>query len=138
MEHLVRVQNERDRRTLEWLRERLSDEAITTAALNCGGASKPFLSAVCRSLGVTPPHFTPQRRWRPSAPFSHRKRRHQRSGCLGNVAQHFLNSCSAAGHLVHGSSQSDGPPRGAFTTGGLGTPIDDALGYTVITLAASG
>jgi hypothetical protein len=66
MEHLVRVQNERDRRTLEWLRERLSDEAITTAALNCGGASKPFLSAVCRSLGVTPPHFTPQRRPTPS------------------------------------------------------------------------
>jgi hypothetical protein len=66
MEHLVRVQNERDRRTLEWLRERLSDEAITAAALNCGGASKPFLSAVCRSLGVIPPRFTPQRRPTPS------------------------------------------------------------------------
>ena len=67
MEHLVRLQNERDRRTLEWLRERLSDEAITAAALNCGGASKPFLSAVCRNLGVKPPRFTSQRRPTPSA-----------------------------------------------------------------------
>jgi hypothetical protein len=66
MEHLVRVQNERDRRTLEWLRERLSDEAITAAAQRCGGASKPFLSAVCRSLGVTPPRFASQRRPTPS------------------------------------------------------------------------
>jgi hypothetical protein len=40
MEHLVRVQNERDRRALAWLRAR-----------------KPYLSAVCRTLGVTAPRF---------------------------------------------------------------------------------
>ena len=31
MEHLVRVQNERDRRTLAWLRERVGDASIAAA-----------------------------------------------------------------------------------------------------------
>lgn len=67
MEHLVRVQNERDRRTLAWLRAQVGDAAIAQAAQQCGGAAKPYLSAVCRTLGVTAPRFSTLRRLRPSA-----------------------------------------------------------------------
>jgi hypothetical protein len=66
VEHLVRVQNERDRRTLAWLREHVGDAAITAAARRCG-PSKPYLSTVCRTLGVTAPSFSAQRRHTPSA-----------------------------------------------------------------------
>jgi hypothetical protein len=55
MEHLVRVQNERDRRTLAWLRGHVGDAAIVAAAQRCGGLSKPYLSAVCPTLEVTVP-----------------------------------------------------------------------------------
>ena len=65
MEHLVRVQNERDRRTLAWLRERVGDASIVAAVERCGG-SKPYLSAVCRTLGVTAPRFSAPRRLTPS------------------------------------------------------------------------
>ncbi len=58
MEHLVRVQNERDRRTLAWLRVQVGDAAIAEAAQHCGGPSKPYLSSVCRMLGGTAPRFT--------------------------------------------------------------------------------
>jgi hypothetical protein len=67
MEHLVRVQNERDRRTLAWLRAQVGDVAIAEAAQQCVGPSKPYLSAVCRLLGVTAPRFTAPRRPVPSA-----------------------------------------------------------------------
>jgi hypothetical protein len=66
MEHLVRVQNERDRRTLAWLREHVGDAAIMAAARRCG-PSKPYLSMVCRTLGVTAPRFSAQCRHTPSA-----------------------------------------------------------------------
>lgn len=66
MEHLVRVQNERDRRTLAWLRERVGDPAIVAAVERCG-PSKPYLSAVCRTLGVAAPPFSATRRLAPSA-----------------------------------------------------------------------
>jgi hypothetical protein len=66
MEHLVRVQNERDRRTLAWLRGQVGDAAIV-AARRCVGPSKPYLSAVCRLLGVTVPRFSAARRPMPSA-----------------------------------------------------------------------
>ncbi|AET95525.1 hypothetical protein BYI23_E003640 (plasmid) [Burkholderia sp. YI23] len=55
MEHLVRVQNERDRKLMCWLRERVSDESITAAVRRCGGRSKPYLSA--GKLGLTAPSF---------------------------------------------------------------------------------
>ena len=55
MEHLVRVVNEYDRQTLAWLRLRVGDTAIAAAARNWAGQGKPWLSAVCRQLGVTPP-----------------------------------------------------------------------------------
>jgi hypothetical protein len=58
MEHLVRVQNERDRRTLAWLRSKVGDAAIVEAARSLAAPSKPYLSAVCRLLGVTAPRFT--------------------------------------------------------------------------------
>ncbi|MEA3114669.1 MAG: hypothetical protein QOG58_4468 [Caballeronia sp.] len=66
MEHLVRVQNERDRRTLAWLRGQVGDAEIVAAAQQCG-PSKPYLSAVCRALGVTVPRFSATRRITPSS-----------------------------------------------------------------------
>ncbi|SIT49031.1 conserved hypothetical protein [Paraburkholderia piptadeniae] len=66
MEHLVRVQNERDRRTLAWLRETVGDAAIAAAAQR-SGPSKPYLSAVCQILGVTAPRFSAPRHLTPSA-----------------------------------------------------------------------
>jgi hypothetical protein len=55
MEHLVRVHNEWDRQTLLWLRTHFGDAAIEAAVGRYGGQSKPYLSSVCRVLGVTPP-----------------------------------------------------------------------------------
>ncbi|HEY4295016.1 MAG TPA: hypothetical protein VGM85_00940 [Paraburkholderia sp.] len=56
MEHLVRVLNERDRRTLAWIRERVSDSALADAISRCG-PTKPYISSVCRQLGLIPPVF---------------------------------------------------------------------------------
>ena len=56
MEHLVRVYNEKDRRTLEWLRKHVGDATIAAAVKRCAGG-KPFLSSVCRQIGVRPPDF---------------------------------------------------------------------------------
>ena len=67
MEHLVRVQNERDRRTLAWLRGHVGEAAIVAAAQRCGGSAKPYLSAVRRTLGVTAPRFSATYRPAPSA-----------------------------------------------------------------------
>jgi hypothetical protein len=58
MENLVRIYNERDRQTLEWLRARVSDDAIVAAVARCTTA-KPFVSAVCRQIGLRPPRFDP-------------------------------------------------------------------------------
>jgi hypothetical protein len=56
MEEWVRVQNERDRKILVWLRGQVGDTAIATAARACAqGDSKPYLSAVCRQLGLKAP-----------------------------------------------------------------------------------
>jgi hypothetical protein len=67
MEHLVRVQNERDRRTLAWLRALVGDPAIAEAARSLAAPSKPYLSTVCRLLGVTAPPFSTLHRPAPSA-----------------------------------------------------------------------
>ncbi|MFP4896126.1 hypothetical protein [Paraburkholderia sp. EG304] len=53
MEHLVRVQNERDRHTLAWLRAHVGDAAIAAAVQRCRGSAKPYLS----TLRVTAPRF---------------------------------------------------------------------------------
>ena len=58
MERWVRVQNERDRQVLAWLRGQVGDAAIIAAAQSCAGPGiKPYLSAVCRALRVTPPRY---------------------------------------------------------------------------------
>jgi hypothetical protein len=67
MEHLLRVQNERDRRTLAWLRGHVGDAAIVAAAHRYSGPAKPYLSTLCRLLGVTAPPFGMARRIAPSA-----------------------------------------------------------------------
>jgi hypothetical protein len=54
MEQWVRVQNEHDRNVLAWLRARVGDTEITLAAQACARSnSKPYLSAVCRHLGLS-------------------------------------------------------------------------------------
>lgn len=56
MEEWVRVQNERDRTVLVWLRKQVSDAAIAMAARACAqGDLKPYLSAVYRQLGLEAP-----------------------------------------------------------------------------------
>ena len=58
MEHLIRVYNEKDRQTLEWLRRNVGDAAIASAVERCVGPGKPYVSAVCRRLGVRVPEFS--------------------------------------------------------------------------------
>ena len=59
MEQWVRVQNERDRKVLAWLRARVGDAAIAAAAQACTrGDSKPYLSVICRHLGLFAPRLT--------------------------------------------------------------------------------
>jgi hypothetical protein len=55
MEHLIRIVNEPDRQTLTWLRGQVGDERLESAALQLGRVRKPYVSAVCRYLGVWPP-----------------------------------------------------------------------------------
>ncbi|KWA81691.1 hypothetical protein WL30_24575 [Burkholderia ubonensis] len=67
MEHLVRILNDDDRQTLAWLRTHVGDGRVADAARrliaqrepSAGGWAKPYISAVCRYLGVWPP--TPRR-----------------------------------------------------------------------------
>jgi len=66
MEHLVRVHNEQDRQTLEWLRRHVGDAAIAAAVERCAGSGKPYLSSVCRQLGIKTPGFHLPRRESPS------------------------------------------------------------------------
>lgn len=59
MEQWVRVQNEHDRQVLAWLRERVGDATVTAAAQACArGDTKPYLSTVCRQLGLSVPRFS--------------------------------------------------------------------------------
>ncbi|MEQ5843829.1 hypothetical protein N0A02_30680 [Paraburkholderia acidicola] len=64
MEHLLRVINESDRQTLAWLRTHVGDARVAAAARHLAGRAdsgnahaprKPYVSAVCRYLGVWPP-----------------------------------------------------------------------------------
>ena len=58
MERWVRVQNERDRQVLAWLRSQVSDAAIISAASHCAGpGGKPYLSKVCQALDIKPPRY---------------------------------------------------------------------------------
>jgi hypothetical protein len=63
MEHLVRILNDGDRQKLAWLRTHVGDARLTDAAHQLvaqreqspGVSAKPYISAVCRYLGVWPP-----------------------------------------------------------------------------------
>jgi hypothetical protein len=58
MEQWVGVQNERDRLVLAWLRSQVGDAAIIGASTQCATfGGKPYLSAICRALRLTPPRF---------------------------------------------------------------------------------
>ncbi|WP_233874661.1 hypothetical protein [Paraburkholderia adhaesiva] len=66
MEHLVRIITERDRLVLAWLREHVGEAAIEKAVAQCGGTGKPYLSAICRRLGVRAPTLAMSRVIEPS------------------------------------------------------------------------
>jgi hypothetical protein len=67
MEHRIRIYTERDRQVLEWLRLRVGDALIARAVEQCSGtAGKPYLSAVCRLLGVRIPMLATTRPVTPS------------------------------------------------------------------------
>jgi hypothetical protein len=63
MEHLIRILNDNDRQTLAWLRTHVGDARVADAARrliaqreqSAGSWAKPYISAVCRYLGVWPP-----------------------------------------------------------------------------------
>ncbi len=59
MDDLIRIENEYDRQTVAWLRERLGEQALSEVVLRMQGRDKPYASAVCRALGLAPP---PRRR----------------------------------------------------------------------------
>ncbi|CAE6826692.1 hypothetical protein R69888_06373 [Paraburkholderia haematera] len=71
MEHLVRVQNESDRQILAWLLGRVGEAAVAAAARDCAGRGKPYLSQVCRRLGILPPWTIRSARLRDAAREAH-------------------------------------------------------------------
>jgi hypothetical protein len=70
MEHLIRILNDDDRQTLAWLRTHVGDARVADAARrliaqreqHAGAWAKPYVSAVCRYLGVWPPTLRPSTR----------------------------------------------------------------------------
>ncbi|QIE29875.1 hypothetical protein SBC1_76330 (plasmid) [Caballeronia sp. SBC1] len=62
MEQWVRVRNEQDHQLLRWLVEAVGEAAIAKAAQACArGDAKPYLSTVCRQLGVSVPRLSTPR-----------------------------------------------------------------------------
>lgn len=51
----IPLDNDRDRRTLAWLRSTVGDEAIRDAIGRLAGRRRPFASSLCRVLGVEVP-----------------------------------------------------------------------------------
>lgn len=63
MDEIVLIQNDRDRRTLDWLIRQVGQEAIRQAVAQLAGNRKPYLSNVAKVLGLTLPksvEHTPQ------------------------------------------------------------------------------
>ncbi|MEQ5844279.1 hypothetical protein N0A02_32985 (plasmid) [Paraburkholderia acidicola] len=59
MEDRIRILIERDRQTLLWLRTHVGDARLSTAIdVLTRGEAKPYVSALCRYLGVRPPTFS--------------------------------------------------------------------------------
>lgn len=53
--YTIPLDNERDRRTLAWLRSTVGDDAIRDAIGRLAGRRRPFVSNLCRVLGVEVP-----------------------------------------------------------------------------------
>jgi hypothetical protein len=53
--YAIPLDNDRDRRVLAWLRSTVGDEAIRDAIGRIAGRRKPFVSNLCRVLGVDVP-----------------------------------------------------------------------------------
>jgi len=52
----VRIVNEEDRQTFEWLLANVGAERVTAATQRlAGGGQRPYVSALCRYLGAWPP-----------------------------------------------------------------------------------
>lgn len=51
----VIVESKRDRRTLEWLIERVGREAVAQACARLAGRRKPYVSNIAKVLGLKPP-----------------------------------------------------------------------------------
>ena len=59
MEHQIRILNDHDRQTLFWLRTHVGDVRLSSAVdALARSESKPYVSALCRYLGVRPPVFS--------------------------------------------------------------------------------
>ena len=65
MDDLIRIENEYDRQTVAWLRQRLGEQALNEVVLRMDGRSRPYASEVCRTLGLTPPPRQRTQRTRP-------------------------------------------------------------------------
>lgn len=53
--YTIPLDNERDHRVLAWLRSTVGDEAIRDAIGRLAGRRRPFVSNLCRVLGVEVP-----------------------------------------------------------------------------------
>ena len=51
----VIVVNDRDRRSLAWLREQVGDAAIAAAVTQLAGQRRPYVSNVAKALGIAIP-----------------------------------------------------------------------------------
>ncbi len=67
MDDLIRIENEYDRQTVLWLRERLGEQALNEVVIRMQGRGRPYASEVCRTLGLTPP---PRKRAAPARPLN--------------------------------------------------------------------
>lgn len=65
MDDLIQIENEYDRQTVAWLRERLGEQALCEVVMRMEGRGRPYASAVCRTLGLTPPPRQRRSRARP-------------------------------------------------------------------------
>lgn len=55
MNQLIRILNESDRAAVAWLCTHVGDARVAAAARHLGRTGMPYVSAVCRYLGVRPP-----------------------------------------------------------------------------------
>ena len=55
IQDLLIISNDKDRRTLAWLLSTVGEDAIATAVSSLAGKRTPYLSNVCKTLGVVPP-----------------------------------------------------------------------------------